>query len=424
MTRITRVATVVVAALLVTGCSSQAADPNETPSLTIWVDAPREAAAQAYADSVEGDVDVTVEVRDTNNLVADIGLANRAQEGWPDVAFSGQPNSIAQLSDPDNGFAAPVNDLVPADFLDAFGSANVICEADGSTYCLRNDLAQTVLWYDVPTFEELGLEVPATFEEFAEVAQTLQQNGYVAGAVGDNAGYTGFFESSGCTFTDLDGNVLPVNPDAPECQRVVELIDPLLDSGALDRRSPFDAGFVADVAQQGKVAMQIGPSWFGDFVYTPEDSWGVEPGRTGAAAMPIWDGAEEPYSGQWGGGYWVISSHSEYPDAAADAVEWILSDAATVEAGPTYPAYGPSAEIWGAKTAANDFYAFDIMPVLTAQAAVLNPATKSVLFDIDAAYKAELAAPITAGESAADALQGFAQEVRNLAEEAGYDVND
>jgi multiple sugar transport system substrate-binding protein len=414
-----------VLAVALTGCSATDSNsPDTQPEVTIWVDAPREAAAQAYADAVADEVTVNIEVRDTNNLVADIALANRAGEGWPDVAFSGQPNSIAQFISSDNGFAAPVDDLVESDFLAGFGPANGICEAGGATYCLRNDLAQTVLWYDTTVFEELGLEVPTTFDEFADTAETLQENGYVSGAFGENAGYTGFYESSGCTFTSLDGNTLPVDPAAPECQRVTDLVDPLLASGAIDRRSPFDAGFIADVAQQGKVAMQIGPSWFGDFVYAPEDSWAVPAGRTAAAPMPLWDGADQPYSGQWGGGYWVVSSHSEYPEEAAAAIEWILTNESVVTDGPTFPAYQPSAEIWGAKTTENDYYAADIIPVFEQQAALLNPATKSVLFDIDAAYKADLATPITNGSSAAEAMVGFAETVRNLAQEVGYTVTD
>jgi ABC-type glycerol-3-phosphate transport system substrate-binding protein len=409
-------------ALLFSGCSP-AADPNAKPAITIWVDATREGPATAYADAVQDDVDVTVEVRDTNNLVADIALANQAGSGWPDLVFGGQPNAIAQLRDPANGFAQPLDELLSADFIDGFGAANGVCEYDGQTFCLKNDLAQTVLWYDVQTFQELGLTPPTTFDEFGETATTLAAAGYVSGALGANALYSGFFESSGCTFTDLDAtsNTIVVNPDADECQRVVDLLEPLVANGALDTRSPFDAGFVAEVAQQGKVAMQIGPSWFGDFVYAPADSWAVPEGRTSAAAMPAW-GNDDAFSGQWGGGIWTVSSHSEDKQAAADALEWILTNDEAVASGPTFPAYGPSAAVWGAKTAENPFYAEDIIPVFEAQAALVNPGTKAVLFDIDTALNANLSTLVTNGSTIEEALASFAENVTNLAKEVGYTV--
>ncbi len=412
------------AAFLFTGCTPTASvDPNATPAITIWVDATREGPATAYADSVKGKVDVTVEVRDTNNLVADIALANKADSGWPDLVFGGQPNAIAQLRDPANGFAAPLDDLLSSDFLGGFGAANGVCEYDGATYCVKNDLAQTVLWYDTKIFSDLGLTVPTTFDEFATTAKTLAAAGYVSGALGANALYAGFFESSGCTFTDLDAksNTVVVNPKADECQRVVDLVQPLVDAGALDTRSPFDAGFVADVAQKGKVAMQIGPSWFGDFVYTPTDSWAVPAGTTSAAAMPAW-GSDKAYSGQWGGGIWAVSSHSDYKQAAADALQWMLTDETAVASGPTFPAYGPSAAVWGAKTSANPFYADDIIPVFEAQAALVNPKTKGVLYDIDTALNANLSTLVTNGSSIQDALTSFAENVTNLAKESGYTV--
>ena len=160
-----------------------------TPELLIWVDSVREPAAKAYQESVKGDVDVTVEVIDTAELLTKIALFNTTGSGWPDVVFAGAPNDVAMLADPSNGYAANLSETVDESVFDDYNGANDWCLIEGSYYCLKNDLAQSVLWYDAAVFEELGLTVPTTMEEFATEAMKLEGTGYVAGAIGDQNFY-------------------------------------------------------------------------------------------------------------------------------------------------------------------------------------------------------------------------------------------
>jgi multiple sugar transport system substrate-binding protein len=151
------------------------------PSLLLWVDTPRVPAAEMYKEKMAGEQDIKIEVIAQADAQTKIALANRTKKGWPDIIF-GTAADTAQFLDPSNGYAANLDELVDEEILDGFGEGNSDCVFDGKTYCLKNDLANIVLWYDTKTFEELGLTVPTTMQEFAATAMKLKGTGYSAGA--------------------------------------------------------------------------------------------------------------------------------------------------------------------------------------------------------------------------------------------------
>ncbi|RZU67088.1 carbohydrate ABC transporter substrate-binding protein (CUT1 family) [Microterricola gilva] len=420
-----------VAAALVLGlaaCSpssggSGGGDAAGTPELLIWVDATREPAAKIYQDAVKDEVDVKIEVIDPTTLVSKIQLFNTTGKGWPDVVFSGAPNDFATWADPANGYAAALNDTVAPEIFEGYGTANDWCEIDGKFYCLKNDLAQTVLWYDTAIFSELGLKVPTTMDEFAATAMQLKGTGYIAGTLGNNGFYNGFLWPNGCPMTDVvDPNTIRIAPEAKECTDVSELLQPLVDAGVMATQDPFDAAFLKAYPQAGKVAMTVGPSWFGEFVFKPAESWGIPAGRIAAAEMPKWAGQDEAYSGEWGGGVWVASSHSKFPQAAADAVTFLATDNSIQKDAVTYPAYGPALEVWSTAISADPYYASDVIPAMAAQANRISPAVKPVRFNADGAVTSVLSTEVIGGAPLATAVTDFQKNLEQLAEASGYTV--
>jgi ABC-type glycerol-3-phosphate transport system substrate-binding protein len=415
----------ILAAVGLSGCAAgggEAPADGATPELLIWVDSVREPAAEAYAASVDGDVDVTIEVVDAADLQSKIALFNTTGSGWPDVVFA-QPNDVAIWAEPSNGYAANLTDVVDTSVIDDYNGANDWCLIEDSYYCLKNDLAQSVLWYDAPLFEELGLTVPTTMDEFATEAMKLKGTGYVAGAIGDVGLYASYLWPSGCPMaTAEDMTTVRIDPDAEECTRVADLVQPLVDAGVLDTRSSFDAGFLADVAQKGKVAMTLGPSWFGEFVLRPESSWAVPAGHVAAAPMPEWDGNDKAYSGEWGGGIWVMSSHSKFPDAAADALTFLATDPTMLADSVTFPGSGPAFEAWSDRVSGDEYYASDPVPAMAQQAQLINPSEKPVRYDIGGQVGSTLATEINAGTPVAEAVRAFQESLIQLAPGAGYTV--
>ncbi|MFQ3313947.1 MAG: ABC-type glycerol-3-phosphate transport system substrate-binding protein, partial [Aquiluna sp.] len=199
------------------GVDEVAAGPR---TLLLYVDPVREPAALAYKASVEGEIDVTVEVLGQEEILAKVALANQTGQGWPDVTFN-PSNNVGVFQDPLNGYALNLDEYVDSAIIEGYNGSGDWCLIDGSYYCLKNDLAQTVLWYDTVIFDELGLTVPTTMEEFAATAMKLKGTGYVAGAIGDQGYYAGYLWPSGCPISQvLDQETVRINPDAVECTRV------------------------------------------------------------------------------------------------------------------------------------------------------------------------------------------------------------
>ena len=410
------------------GLSACATEPTPTgpPSILVWVDATREPAAQAYVESVGDSAEVEVEVYDVGELRTKIALFNQTDSGWPDVVFTGNPSDVAELAFPDNGFAAPLKSLVSAEVLDGYGVANKWCEIDGEVYCLQNDLAQTVLWYDKVLLNELGLSIPTTMEEFAEQALTLEGTGYVVGAIGDGDGlFGGYLQPSGCPLSTVgSASEVRIDAEADECTQAAELLQPLVDAGVLDTRSNFDAGFIAEVAQAGKVVMSISPSWWGDFVMKPTENWAIPEGRVAVAAMPTWEGNDNNYSGAWGGGIYLVSSHAAFPQAAADAAVWLATASEYQATAPTFPAYGPANEAWAERISADTYYAEDIYPVLAEAAGKISPSFGAVRYDFSSGgLSSVLAVQISEGTSIKDALAATGTTLAELAKGSGYTVS-
>ena len=100
-----------------------------------------------------------------------------------------------------------IGDKNYTDILEGFRTAS---EIDGKIYGMPFNKSTEVIWYNKTLFDELGLEVPTTFEEFAEVAKTITEKKGIVGAGFDslNNFYTTYLKNKGIDFnkdTDVTG---------------------------------------------------------------------------------------------------------------------------------------------------------------------------------------------------------------------------
>ena len=75
-------------------------------------------------------------------------------------------------------------------------------EIDGKAYGMPFNKSTEVIWYNKTLFDELGLEVPTTFEEFAQVSKTITEKKGIVGAGFDslNNFYTTYLKNKGVEF--------------------------------------------------------------------------------------------------------------------------------------------------------------------------------------------------------------------------------
>jgi len=336
------------------------------PSITIWVDAPRLPGAKLYAQIMKPTVDVKVELHAQADLVQKVSLFNRVKKGWPDVVF-GPPNDVSVLADANN--VLRLDKYAPAGFWDDMKDGNQWCKgADGGWYCVKNDLAQDVLWVNTKLMKEFGYTVPKTMDDFAKIGADIAKNhpGYSLGALGSQGLYSGYLWPSQCPVNQATSSTaVKIAPKSPKCTRATALVQPMIDSGVLSTSAPWDADFIKDYGQANKVVMTIGPSWFGEFVIRPASSWAVPAGQITAAPMPMWAGETVNYSGEWGGGIYTVSPHSKYPKEALAFAVFMVQDKRNVvdvknpdgsKGAPTFPASQKGNALWKAKISSDKYY--------------------------------------------------------------------
>ena len=165
--------------------------PQSSGTLTVWVDSTRVPAAQAYKKA-HPDVKLNIVTYDgdangSNTLQTKVDLYDRTGSGWPDVVFSAENNEISWAVNA--GFTAPLNEgLIPSSTLNNFATGSLApCTVNGKVYCLRNDLAADVLWYNAPLMEQWGYQVPTTWPQYEQLGLEVakQHPGYLVGNAGD-----------------------------------------------------------------------------------------------------------------------------------------------------------------------------------------------------------------------------------------------
>jgi multiple sugar transport system substrate-binding protein len=403
------------------------------PSITIWADAPRLPGAKLYAQIMKGKVNVKVELHAQADLVQKVALFNRVKKGWPDVVF-GPPNDVSVLKDANNALA--LDAYAPAAFWKDMEGGNQWCKgSDGKYYCVKNDLAQDVLWVNTKLMKDFGYTVPKTMDDFAKIGADIAKNhpGYSLGALGAQGMYSGYLWPSQCPVNQATSSTaVKIAPTSPKCTRATSLVQPMIDSGVLSTSAPWDADFIKDYGQANKVVMTIGPSWFGEFVIKPASSWAVPAGQITAAEMPMWAGEKVNYSGEWGGGIYTVSPHSKYPKEALAFAIFMVSDKRNVvdvknpdgsTGAPTFPASAKGNAFWKAKISADPWYSANPYPAMLAQSTKIFSGEKPVSYDSNGAMEGTYSNELKKTKNAQSALVAFSTYASNLAKQLGYKVS-
>jgi multiple sugar transport system substrate-binding protein len=432
------------ALLALTGCSTGGSSANgsygfpeakqdTSSTITVWVDADRQAAAKAF-EKANPDTKIKVVTYDgsangSNSFRTKMQLFDRAGSGWPDVVFSSQNNDAAWASQKSNGkqaFAAVLDKgLVPKDTLDTFteGALNP-CTVNGQVYCLRNDLAQAVLWYDKTLMDKFGYAVPTTWEEYQALGEKVaaEHPGYIIGTAGDAWTPEVFMWGSKCQANDITGpKSVTVKTDSTECKRAATLLDTLRENKTVPAVSVFTPEFVKSYA--GKVLMMPGPAWYAGAIFNNPQSLNVPAGELGVAAPLPWKGEDKAVTGNVGGGTWFISSHSKNLKAAEKFAQFVTtSDDYQVDVAPGYPAYAPAAKKWIEKQEASKYYATSLEPVATAASQVWDGWGYGV-FSQEAVWAKTMTPAITGGKSIESLLPTWQEAIANQAKVDGYKVN-
>jgi ABC-type glycerol-3-phosphate transport system substrate-binding protein len=400
--------------------------PQTAGTLVVWVDSTRMPAAQLYQKQ-HPDVKMDIvsydgDANGSNYLQTKVSLFNRTREGWPDVVFSSQNNEVTWARDA--GFTAPLNKgLISQSLLDGWApGANDPCTVDGTLYCLRNDLSQTVLWYNDTLLKQWGYTVPATWPEYQALGQRVatEHPGYLIGTAGDTFTPEIYLWAGKCGANQITGaKAVTVNTGSQECTRMAALLDTLIKAGSMSTSSVFSSDF--DKNSADKILMMPGPSWYGGSLF--QGTFKVPAGQVAIAPMPQWPGDDKPSVGNVGGGTWLLSAHSANLKAATDFLTWATtSEDYQGKSAPGYPAYAPVAKSWLANQTSSGYYAKDISRPLQDAAAQVWPGWGYGQFSQEAIWAATITPGLNSGKTIVSMLADWQKAIVNYAQSNGYQV--
>ncbi len=426
---------------LLAGCASAAQSTSTgggafTPvtqdsksTITVWADSTRLPAVQAYQKS-HPNAKLNIVTYDgsadgSTYLQTKVQLFDRTGKGWPDVVFA-SPTDVTWASAPTSpsaqAFAAPVDTLVSASTLGDFAKGSLTpCEYGGHTYCLRNDIAQVVTWYNKTLFDQFGYTVPTTWEQYEALGAKVaaEHPGYVLGWVGDSNSQESYFWSGQCPAFDLvKPNTLRVALQDPNCTRVASLLDSMIANKSISTQASNNADFIKNVAP--KVLMAVGPSWYGQYIFN--GGFKTPAGQIAAANPMTWDGDSTAATGNVGGGVWMISSHSKNLKAATALTAWLTTSDANQGGAPTYPAYTPAAKVWLANPANRQYFASDVSEAFTTAASEVWTGWSNTKFSDATAWSSVVLPALTAGKTLTSTLPAWQAAIVDEAKSVGYTV--
>ena len=435
------------AATVLAGCASAdttsnstaSATPTFTPAtqkagseITVWADSTRLPAVQAY-QKANPDVKMKIVTYDggadgSTYLQTKVQLFDRTGSGWPDVVF-GSPTDVTWASEPTKTgaipFAAPLDQsLVPQSTLDGFAKGSLSpCQFNDHTYCLRNDIAQVVLWYNKDLMDKWGYDVPTTWEQYEALGKQVAKDhpGYLVGSVGDTNSHESYFWSGQCPAFELTKpDTLRTDLQDPNCTKMASLLDGLIDAKAVTTKGFFSQGFAKDSGS--KVLMAYGPSWYGQYLFKTAFE---TPAKQIAAAPPLkWEGETTAATGNVGGGVWMVSSHSANLKASTDLATWLTTSDENQASAPTYPAYTKAADAWLANPTNSEYFANDVSVPFKEAANDVWTGWSNTKFSDATAWSSVVLPALTAGKSLTSTLEAWQKEISNEAKAEGYTVTN
>ncbi|MEV5863156.1 extracellular solute-binding protein [Streptomyces sp. NPDC052071] len=257
-------------------------------------------------------------------------------------------------------------------------------------YALPQDSGPLMFYYRQDLFEQYGLTVPTTWDEFAETARALKKKApdkdLTTFSSNDSGLFAGLAQQAGAKWWTTGGDKWKVAIDDPATQKVADFWGGLVKEGAVDNQ-PMCTPAWNKALNTGKQVAWVSAVWAPGTLTTaaPETK-----GKWAMAPLPQWT-AGENVTGSWGGSSTAVTNDSTNKKAAATFAKWLNTDptalAALVKEGGIYPA-ATAAQTGGALAKAPDY--FSNQPGFYTEAAKIAQGTAPAAWgpNVNVAYSA------------------------------------
>ncbi|GAA2239282.1 sugar ABC transporter substrate-binding protein [Herbiconiux moechotypicola] len=295
-------------------------------TLTYWSWTPSGEAQVAAFEEAYPNVDVELVNAGTNTEeYTKLQNAITAGSGAPDVA------QVEYYAIPQFALSDSLVDLSSygfGDLEDQYSAGPWSSVAfDGKIYGLPQDSGPMAMFYNKTVFDQYGIAVPTTYDEYVAAAEQLHAanpNAYITAENGD-AGFTTsmIWQAGGQPFT-TDGTNITIDLQDEGSKTWADSWNRLVEGDLLSSTPSWSDEWYRGLGD-GSIATLLTGAWMPGVLESsvPDGSgdWRVAP-------MPTYDGT--PVTAENGGGGQVVLKQSENQALAAGFVKWLNSDPASI----------------------------------------------------------------------------------------------
>ncbi|MEW2635236.1 extracellular solute-binding protein [Streptomyces sp. NPDC048389] len=325
--------------------------------LTYWAWAPGMDKVADLWNKKNRDIRVTVQKQASgDDLVTKIITAHKAKQA-PDLVqaeYQALPTLVS------NDALADISDEV-GDAKDEFapGVWQQTTLGSDAVYAVPQDSGPMMFYYRDDLFRKYGLDVPATWEEFAKTARELRKKApdkaLTTFSSNDSGLFAGLAQQAGARWWTIDGQKWKVGIDDPATKKVADFWGGLVAEGAIDNQPMYTPAW-NKALNTGEQIAWVSAVWApGTLTTAAPDT----KGKWKMAPLPQWYDTKN-VTGSWGGSTTAVTTDSKHKAAAAKFATWLNTDqealAALVKESGIYPA-ATSAQTSGILVEAPEFFA-------------------------------------------------------------------
>ncbi|WP_199035143.1 ABC transporter substrate-binding protein [Glycomyces salinus] len=197
----------------------------------------------------------------------------------------------------------------------------------GEIWAIPQDTGPLGMLYRADLFEQHGIDVPGTWDEFAEAAAAIHEADpdlYLTNLPpNQGAFFSGLLWQAGADpFAGTADEVLQVDLQSDTAKRVASYWGDLAQRDLVSTDPDFTDQWYQSF-NQDRYATWLTAAWGPVFLSGAAESTS---GKWRAAPLPQWDSDADPVSGNWGGSTSAVMATTQNPIVAAKFAEWLNTD--------------------------------------------------------------------------------------------------
>ncbi|MEZ0491456.1 ABC transporter substrate-binding protein [Kineococcus sp. TBRC 1896] len=205
-----------------------------------------------------------------------------------------------------------------------------MCTFSDRIYAVPQASGPMGLYYRADILDEVGLQPPTTWDEFAAAAETVRSSGpdrYLVAFPPQNAAWFGALAwQAGAQWFGVEDGTWTVGVADDASRRVAEYWDDLRRNDLISVQPDFASRWYNDL-QLGRLVTWPSAQWGGALLAS---NAGDSAGAWRVAPLPQWN-AGEMASGNWGGSSTAILKGCQHPQAAAEFALWLNTDPESID---------------------------------------------------------------------------------------------